>query len=351
MTCEDEIIHPFFYNKFMKTAKIELHLHLDGSLNIMWAYRKALQRNVIPQNETFEEFYNRLFAVNGQHSAQSIKKFDLVCDLLQYQIDLFEATYDLCRRLNENGLAYAEIRFASQQHCKKGLSQFDALEAVIEGAEKAMEDFPIRIGIIDCLMHKGDSAMFNMEENLETIDVTEQLLGKTLVGLDLAGFENNCDFNEYAPLFEIASGKGIPYTIHAGEMGQGEHILDAIRMEASRIGHGINCIQDERYIQALCESQIPLEVCVSSNVKVDRNYASHPVRYMIERGLKVTLNTDNMIFARSDLLNEHNQMRMLGMDDETLMQCTWNALDAAFCDEETKECVRKAIKKDLGLES
>lgn len=341
------MIHPFFYNGLMKTAKIELHLHLDGSLNIMWAYKKALQRNVIPQNETFEEFYDRLFAVNGQHSAQSIKKFDLVCDLLQYREDLFDATYDLARRLDQMGLVYAEIRFASQQHCKKGLTQYEALKAVKEGAEKAMEDFPIRIGIIDCLMHKGDSAQFNWKENLETIDVTHQLLGKTVVGLDLAGFENNCEFTEYAPLFEIAREKGIPYTIHAGEMGQGKHILDALDMKAHRIGHGVNCIQNERYIKALYETQTPLEVCVSSNVKVDRNYAAHPVRTMIERGLKVTLNTDNMIFSRSDLLNEHDQMRMLGMDEETLMKCTWNAVDAAFCDEETKRYIRNRIKEDL----
>jgi len=327
----------------MNTAKIELHLHLDGSLNIAWAYHKALQRNVIPQNETFEQFYDRLFSVNGQHSAQSIKKFDLVCDLLQLQEDLFEAAYDLGRRLNENGLIYAEIRFASQQHCKKGLSQYDALKAVKEGAEKVMEDYPIRIGIINCLMHKGDSAQFNWKENLETIDATKQLLGKTVVGLDLAGFENNCEFNEYAPLFEIARAKGIPYTIHAGEMGQGEHILDALNMKANRIGHGVNCIQDERYIQVLFQSQTPLEVCVSSNVKVDRNYAAHPIRRMIQEGLKVTINTDNMIFARSDLINEHNQLKMIGLDEQTLIQCTYNALDAAFCDDDTKRELRKKL--------
>ena len=125
-------------------------------------------------------------------------------------------------------------------------------------------------------MHKGDSASFNYKENMETIEVTEQLIGKGAVGLDLAGFENNCDYNEYAPLFKIAKKKGIPFTMHAGEMGIGEHILDALKMEPDRIGHGINCIQDERYIRALYERQIPLEVCVSSNVKVDRNYASHP---------------------------------------------------------------------------
>ena len=330
----------------MNTAKIELHLHLDGSLNIMWAYRKALERKIIDSQASFEDFYDLLFSNNGSHTAQSIKKFDLVCDLLQYREDLYDAAYDLARRLNDLGLIYAEIRFASQQHCKKGLSQLEALEAVEDGARKAMEDFPIRIGVINCLMHKGDSAAFNEEANLETIEVTRQRLGKVVVGLDLAGFENNCDFKEYAPLFVKAREYGIPYTIHAGEMGDGSHILYAIEMGAWRIGHGVNCVQDERYVQAILEKNIPCEVCVSSNVKVDRNYAAHPVRTMIERGIRVTLNSDNMIFSRTDLINEHNQLRMLGVGDETLMQCTRNALDAAFCDEETKTYLRKRLEEN-----
>ncbi|MBQ4253323.1 MAG: adenosine deaminase, partial [Erysipelotrichaceae bacterium] len=136
------------------------------------------------------------------------------------------------------------------------------------------------------------------------------------------------------------------FTMHAGEMGDGGHILDAIAMGTNRIGHGINCVQDERYIQAILESGLACEVCVSSNIKTERNYARHPVRTMIERGIKVTLNSDNMIFSRTDLVNEHNQMRMIGVSDETLKQCTLNALEAAFCDEETKEYLRNRLNWD-----
>ena len=320
----------------MKRDKVELHLHLDGSLNIMWAYKKALERNVIDKETTFEEFYNILFSRNTVHSAESIKKFDLVCDLLQYREDLYDATYDLCRRLYDLGVIYAEIRFASQQHCKKGLSQLEALQAVCEGAAAAMADYDIQIGIINCLMHKGDSAKFNEKENLETIEVTKQLLGKGAVALDLAGFENYCDFKEYKPLFDLASSYEIPYTIHAGEMGIAEHINDALDFGAYRIGHGVNCVKDEAILKRVIDTQIPLEVCLSSNCKPENNFAAHPIRFLMEKGAKVTVNTDNMIFAKSDIVNEHNQLKMLGVSDEQLRQCTINAIESAFCDPEVK---------------
>ena len=331
----------------MNTAKIDLHLHLDGSLNIAWAYDRALKQGVIKSETTFEEFYDILFAKNIAHSPESFKKFELVCDILQTRDDLFDATYDLCRRLDDLGLIYAEIRFASKQHLKKGLTQLYALKAVIDGEKKAMEDFDIKVGIINCLMHKGDAEPFNHAENLEAIEASKIMYKKGLVGLDLAGFENNCDYKDYAPYFEIVKKEGIPFTLHAGEMGIGEHILDALSMRPNRIGHGIDCIQDQRYIDALKQSEIPLEACVSSNVKLTQNYASHPIRRMIKEGLKVTVNTDNMIFARTDLVNEHNQLKMIGISEETLIRSTYESLDAAFCDEDTKGYLKEKLDKEL----
>ena len=329
------------------TARIELHLHLDGSLNIRWAYEKSLQRGVIPADYTFSDYYSMLFENNVLPHAQSITKFDLTCSILQLYEDLEEATYDLVRRLNELGLWYAEIRFASQQHRKQGLTQKEALQAVIDGATRGMRDFPdIRIGIINCMMHKGENAAANWEENLETIAVTKELLGKGAVGIDLAGFENNGDFNDYGPLIRMAKEAGIPVTCHAGEMGMGEHVPTALSWGVDRIGHGVNCTQNEAWFRQVVDSQIPLEVCVSSNVKRTMNYAGHAILPLLEHGANVTLNSDNLMFARTNILNEHYQLKMLGVSDDTLAQCTANAIEAAFCGEETKELLRNRLREE-----
>ncbi len=326
-------------------AKAELHLHLDGSLNIRWAYEKSLQRDVIDKDMSFEEFYNLLYAKNIAHSPESFKKFEIVCNVLQHREDLFEATYNLVRDLSEKGIIYAEIRFASQQHTRY-LSQLEALQAVVDGAAKAMDDHKsIKVGIINALMHKGDSAAFNHEANLETIYATKALLGKGAVGLDLAGFENNCDFKEYAYLFKMTEDMGIPYTIHAGEMGIAEHVADALDMHPRRIGHGIDCVKDEKVLQRVLDSHIPLEICVSSNCKLERNYAAHPIRFLIEKGANVTINTDNMIFARSDLLHEYDILSMIGVSEDQLRQCTINAIDAGFMDDDTRSRMLEEIAR------
>ena len=333
----------------MNPARIELHLHLDGSLNIRWAYEKSIQRGVISRDTTFRQYYERLFASNAKPHSISITKFDLTCSILQEAEDIEDAVYDLARRLHENGIWYAEIRFASQQHTSHGLSQLDALTAAVRGADKAMQKFhDIRINLINCLMHKGDSAAFNEQENQEAILAAEQLYGKGVCGLDLAGYENNCPYREYASLFELAGNKGIPFTMHAGEMGIGSHILDALQMGASRIGHGVNCLMDPDSLNALIETQTPMEICITSNVKRDMNYGGHQILDLIALPLVLTLNSDNMMFARTDLRNEFAQLNMLVSDDRLLKKLAENAVRAAFCDEATRSQLYDRLARETG---
>ncbi len=324
-----------------RTALVDLHLHLDGSLDLPWAYQRSLEEGVIEPDCTFEDYARIVYQTQYKSREDGFRKFALMCAILQTEEALNEAAYRLVKKLDEKGMIYAEIRFASQQHLEKGLTQKEAVKAVIDGAARGMAECPdIRIGIIDCMMHKGDSAAFNYERNEATVYAAKEYLGKGLVGIDLAGYENNTRYLDYAPLFALARELGIPYTMHAGEMGDGSHIPDALAMGAHRIGHGINCVQDESYIKAVVDAQIPLEVCVTGNCRHGLLYAEHPVREMLKRGVNVTLNCDNMLFAQTDLINEHAQMRHLGVTLDELRGCTMRAIDAAFCSEEDKKALR-----------
>ena len=321
----------------MKYARVELHLHLDGSLNIEWVYKKAIERNVVDKQTSFNEFYKLINPQPNMFNSNMFKKFDIVNGTLQTKEDLYEATYNLVKQLDSLGLIYAEIRFASQLHALKSMSQCDALETVLSATKKAESECNIKVGIINCLLHKGDSAKANYEENLETIEVSKKYLNKGLVAVDIAGYENNCNFLDYAPLFKLANSYNIPYTIHAGEMGNPNHIIDAINMGAKRIGHGINAVMNEDILNEVVKRQIPLEVCPTSNVEPVYDYASHPIRDLIKAGAYVTINSDNMMFSRTNIINEYCLMELIGINEDTLKQCTLNSINAAFASDELKK--------------
>lgn len=330
----------------MKYAKVDLHLHLDGSLNMPWAWETAKKRGVVAPDCTFEEYYRIMHRTEFKNREERFKRFDFPIAVMQTREDLAASIYHLVETLAEKELLYAEIRFAPQQHTLEGLTQREVVDAVLSGMEQAKNDFPeIEVRLINCMMHKGADAYTNWDANVETIRVTKETLGKGVVALDLAGYENNGDFNLYAPLFEMAKELGIPYTIHAGEMGEGAHVPMAIAMGANRIGHGFNCVQDPEWLKEVVEKQIPLEVCVSGNVVSTFNgmYGDHPIRQLLEAGAKVTLNTDNMTFVKTDLDHEYDQVRALGVSMEQLKRCAENSIDAAFCSEELKETLRKKM--------
>ena len=220
----------------MKYAKIDLHVHFDGSLDLKWQYERAKLRKVISEDVSYDDYAYQMYRNDYPSREERMKRFDIPLAVLQTKEDLMDGMYDLIRSLADLGLVYAEIRFAPQLHCLKGLTQYEVVEAVVEGMHKANQDYKsIRTNLICCLMHRGNSAMCNHQENLETIEVTRHFLNKGVVALDLAGYENNCPFDEYRYLFEMANNYNIPFTIHAGEMGKGEHVPLAISYGATSV--------------------------------------------------------------------------------------------------------------------
>lgn len=327
----------------MKYAKVDLHVHFDGSLDLKWQYERAKLRNVISENCTYDEYAYQMYRNDYPSREKRMKRFDIPLAVLQTKEDLYDGIYDLLRYLNDLGLVYVEIRFAPQLHCLNGLSQYEVVESLCEGMRKANEDFMIRSNLICCLMHKGDSARCNHQENVETIEVTKHFLGKGVVALDLAGYENNCPFEEYGYLFEMAKEYDIPYTIHCGEMGKGEHVPLAIQMGASRLGHGVQCVQNDAWVQEVIDTQIPLEVCVSSNCYDNKDFKGHPIHQLLKMGAKVTINSDNMNFIQTNVVKEYELLAELGLTEEVLKQCMLNAIECAFCNEETREWIYEQV--------
>ena len=327
----------------MNRKYVDLHLHIDGSLNIAWMYERAKKRKVIPEDMPFTAYYKTIIP-DGEDIEAVFKRFDVPLAIMQCEEDIHDACYELLKEICRDNVIYAELRFAPQLHTREGLSQEDALRAAIRGINDAMDDYPIKANILVALMHQGDGAAVNEKENMESLLLAEKYLGKGVCGLDLAGFENSCDLNEYAPLFMLAREKSIPFTIHAGEMGNAENVHKALMMGADRIGHGINAVSDEKILAELVKTQIPLEICATSNLYFGYTYASHPIHELLRRGCKIVICTDDMSFVLNNMAYEFNMLNKVGISDDMLDQFTLNAIAEAFISDEEKEKLRKQLK-------
>ncbi len=325
----------------MGLGKVDLHLHLDGSLNLTSAYRLARERGVIEKSMSFEDFQARMVVPENNPSLEEcLKCFDFPLAILQDQEALTESIACLIQDLHRQGLIYAEIRFAPQLHCTKGLTQQEVVEAVLRGRKAALSVCPgIMVNLILCMMTVGPEVV-NHEANQKTIEVAKKFLGQGVVAVDLAGNEGACPILDYRPLFEYAQKLGVPYTIHAGEAGPASNVRDAIEMGAWRIGHGGHCTQDPEVKQLVIERKIPLEICITSNLQchVQPSYQEHAILELFHSGAKVTINTDNMTLSRVSLDSEiQHALEEMGFKEEDIRIMTQNAIQAAFLSEEEKQ--------------
>ena len=186
-------------------------------------------------------------------------------------------------------------------------------------------------------------------DNLKTIEVAEKYLNKGVVALDLAGDEKHFKTKDYEELFKIAKEKNIPFTIHAGEADDASSVLDAISFGTKRIGHGIRIIDDDNAIGEVIKNKVTLEVCPTSNfqTKVIDSYKNHPIKRLYEKGVLITVSTDNNTVSNTTLSLEYERLKScFGFTDKDLLTFNINAINAAFISDLEKEKYIKILKGD-----
>ncbi len=322
---------------------IDLHLHFDGSLFPRTILELAREQQLPLPAEDPDELKLFLSAPEDCESLNEyLEKFDLPLSVLQTKEAIRKAMYTLLSSLKEQGMLYAEVRFAPQSHLRKGLTQEDAVKAAILGMQEATAGSFFMAKLILCCMRGGD----NQEANRKTIETAAAFLGRGVAAVDLAGAEALFPTADYEELFAYAKDLGLPFTIHAGEADGPESIETALRFGAARIGHGVRANEDEKVLELLRESQIPLEMCPTSNVqtKAVSSFLEHPILRYLRSGLKVTVNTDNMAVSDTTIEREYRRLKTeLGMTEEERKALLFNAADAAFLTEEERGRMKDVI--------
>lgn len=313
--------------------KVELHCHLDGSLNPVSVQEMLAEQGIHYELEVLKE----KLAVRSDCTSltEYLEKFDLPLMCLQDKKGIVRAAYEVVRDAAAENVKYIEVRFAPMLHTNKGLTCKEVIAYVVEGLQKGAEEFGVFASAIVCAMRHH-----SLEMNLEMLRVAKEFLGKGVCALDLAGDESAFPTVLFRQLFKDASEYGMPFTIHSGECGSIENVREAIELGAKRMGHGIALMKDKD-LQKLCaEKRIGIEMCPTSNLqtKAIDSLEMYPLKEFMDRGIPVSLHTDNRTVSGTTLNDEFELAKCkLGLSDEELCQCTRNAIETAFASEEVKK--------------
>ena len=279
--------------------------------------------------------------------SEYLEKFVLPLQVLQTGECIEYAVYELLRDVYSQGLCYVEIRFAPQLHTKSHLTQDEAVSAAVKGLKRGTTDFDIKAQLILCCMRNNS----NHKENEETVRMALKYLGNGVCAIDLAGNEAAYPTGDFADIFRQAASEGIPFTIHAGEAAGAESVWKALELGAVRIGHGIRSASDKALMDTLSEKGIYLEMCYSSNMQthaVDKSQ-DYPLRLFIDRGVNVTINTDNMTVSGTTLKREYQILqKQFAFTENELKSLALNSAYAAFLPEADKRLLYDKVNSEFG---
>jgi adenosine deaminase len=267
--------------------KAELHLHIEGSLEPELMFSIA-QRNGISLP------YATVDALRAAYEFDDLQSFlDIYyagAGVLLHEQDFYDMTWAYLERAHADNVRHAEIFFDPQTHTERGV----AFEVVLTGIRRALADARAKLGIsshlILCFLRhlSAEAAMATLEQALPHREA--------FVGVGLDSSEVGHPPSKFKAVFERALAEGLKTVAHAGEEGPPEYIWEALDLlKVSRVDHGVRCLEDESLVERLVSERIPLTVCPLSNVKL-RVFATldqHALPAMIERGLRVTINSDD----------------------------------------------------------
>lgn len=319
--------------------KVELHCHLDGSLNIDFVQELLKEQGIVYERE---ELRKKLEVVSECTSlTEYLEKFELPLRCLQTKGGLRRAAYELVRDVSKEDVRYIEVRFAPMLSTENGLSCREVIASVVEGLKAGEREYGVFASAIVCAMRHH-----SLEQNMQMLVEAREFIGNGVCALDLAGDESAFPTSLFRRLFVQAKDWGIPFTIHSGECGSVDNIREAIKLGAKRLGHGI-ALEKSLELRKLCkEKGIGIEMCPTSNLqtKAVSSLEKYPLEQFLNEGLLVSIHTDNRTVSGTTMEKEEKLVKEgLQISEEMLLQCTRNAIQTAFASNEIKDELMRRI--------
>lgn len=312
--------------------KAELHVHIEGTFEPERIFEIA-QRNNVPLKYNSVEDLRKAYKFNNLQDFLDI--YYGAAKVLLHEQDFYDLTMDYLRKAHANNVVHTEVFFDPQTHTTRGVS----FVTVINGITRAMDDAKTEVGVssklIMCfLRHLSEkSAMETLESALLHKD--------KIIAIGLDSSENGHPPSKFFNVFNRVREEGFFVVAHAGEEGPAEYIWEAIDLlEAVRIDHGVSSVDDPGLIEELRDREIPLTVCPLSNLKlkVVENLENIPVKMFLEKGIRVTLNSDDPSYFGGYVNNNYLQTaEALNLSRNDIYTLAKNSFLASFITEKERD--------------
>ncbi len=327
--------------------KTDLHCHLDGSLRLDTILELAERDKVELPTKNKEEL-RKLVSVTDKHITlkKYIKMFDYTLSVLQTPEALTRAAFELAEDAYNENILYLEVRYSPILHTQRGMTSMETVDAVLAGLKQAEDEYKIKTGVIVCGIRS-----ISPEVSYQLAELSVAYKNRGVVGFDLAGVEENFPAKDHREAFFLILSNNINTTIHAGEDYGPESIHQAIHYcGAHRIGHGVRLKQNGDLLNYVNDHRIALEMCITSNVHTGSvpNFISHPFKFYLDFGLRVTLNTDNRLISNTTLTNEFMiAYKYYNLKITDFKEIIISGFKSAFIPHRTKTKIIKDIAEEL----
>ena len=327
------------YQQLKDLPKIELHRHLEGSLRLDTLCDIANEHDIdLPSYEVDAlRPFVQIVASDPASSEAFLSKFVHLREFFKSPKFIRRMAYEAVADAAADNVKYMELRFTPKAlAATQGYSFEDVTDWVLDTSNKAAAELGIVVKHI-LSMNRNESVQIGERVARLAVDRMDQ----GVVGLDLAGDEANYLAAPFAPIFRAARQAGLNLTIHAGEWAGAESVRETIdEIGPSRIGHGVNIIQDSQVVQMALDRGIALEVCVTSNVQSGTVglIEKHPLRDLYQLSLLTTINTDDPSVSNITLTDEFAiVMKSLNMRVDDIKAHVINAAKVAFLPDDQRE--------------
>ncbi len=321
----DSAISPFI----LSLPKAELHLHLEGSVEPATLIELSRQYDEAPLDEpAVAQLYNYA------DFAGFLMAFKAVTDRLRTPEDYELITYRLMERLRAENVLHAEVT-VSAGICLWRQQDLDAIVAGLErGRERGAHDFGVSLlWIFDAVRQFGPEAA------MRVVEAAARHRKHNVVAFGIGGDERKAPPEMFREVYARARAHGLRLTAHAGESAGPESIWGALNLGAERIGHALAAPHDRELMAVLVERQVPLEVCITSNLRTGccPKLREHPVKTLFDLGAMITLNSDDPAMFRTSLAREYALAQQeFGFTNEHLRELARNSFEASFLPPEQK---------------